>query len=466
MNQKVLKFELRCFTISPTIVPAGKKTTVSIKGYGGYHSFFDDLDYEVRIVPKEKRDYLVNDDFNITKYTEECNVVDAYSKDGTLYFDYTFEGEQEWFIEFRTKNGPEDYLKHYNRWQNMFRDIWGREGWDNFRYDFRVYSLLPDLYELTPFRGDLHTHTDYSDGSEVPEIFCANYRGFGYDFVAVTDHYDYSGSQRAIEKMNELDTNFTVFPGEEVHVIPSGGRFHVVNFNGKASVNTKILDDYEGVKKEVFDLAKEIEGLSERDAQELAWTYWITKEIRKVGGLSIYAHPFDCVCHMYNCPTNITIEALKRNYVDVYEVLNCADSQIEDLTTSLYYDLRSQGLKIPIVGSTDSHQSTDYGQGHHTADYSTIVFAKSIDEVPDAIMDLRSVAVSHPLGEETHIHGSFRLVKYAYFLMDNFYRLHAERCKASSVLMLEYFRGDKSLKPAIEAAERKISEYKNAFFGK
>ena len=81
-------------------------------------------------------------------------------------------------------------------------------------------------------------------------------------------------------------------------------------------------------------------------------------------------------------------------------------------------------------------------------------------------MDLRSVAVSHPLGEETHIHGSFRLVKYAYFLMDNFYRLHAERCKASSVLMLEYFRGDKSLKPAIEAAERKISEYKNAFFGK
>lgn len=39
------------------------------------------------------------------------------------------------------------------------------------------------------WRGNLHTHTDRSDGTLSPEAVCAYYRDNGYDFLALTDHY-------------------------------------------------------------------------------------------------------------------------------------------------------------------------------------------------------------------------------------------------------------------------------------
>lgn len=459
-----VQFEVRHFDISPTVVPAGKRTTVTLKGHGGYHAFYDDLDYQVRIIPKEKRDYLINDDFNIDEYANECNIVDAVCKDGVLSFEYTFEGEQEWAIALRCKNGEEDFLKYYNPWRVMFRQRWSLIDWNEFRYFFRLYSVEEDLYGLKPFKGDLHTHTDYSDGTDTPELFCGYYRGYGYDFIAITDHYEYDGSIRAVERMKELDTGFKVFLGEEVHVIPSGGLFHIVNFNGKSSVNKKILADYEGVKAEVFELAKSFEGLSERDSQELAWFKWITDEIRKVGGMPICAHPFDTINFAYNTPTNITVEALKRGFFDAYELLNCslpgANNQI-----ALYFDLLRQGLNIPAVGTTDSHGSTDHGMCH-CANNSTVVFAKNAEAIPDAIRNMMCTAVSHQPEQRPVAYGSFRLVKYTCFLLENYFPLHNELCKASSVLQTEYFKGNTELKPAIEAAEERIAAYDKRFFGK
>lgn len=456
-----MKFEQRRYTLSPSVVPAGKPVTVTIKGYGEHFGFYDDIEYEVMLIPKEKRDYLINDDFDITRYEEECNIVDAYSKDGVLHFEYTFEGEQEWVLHLRAKGGQD---KHFKRWRLYFKELWNVKMYDRFSFDFRIYSVLPDLYELDVFRGNLHSHTEYSDGADTPELFCANYRRF-VDFVAITDHYEYSSSVRAIEEMKQLDTNLKVFPGEEVHVIPSGGRFHIVNFNGKSSVNTRIIDDYENVKAEVFALAKNFPELSERDAQELAWNQWITQEIRKTGGLSIYAHPYDTVCHAYNCPTDITIETVRRGFTDVYELLNCDDPNAEILQAALYSEFRSEGIKLPIVGSTDAHQGGDYGVSKAGC-HSTVVFAKSVDDIPQAIMDLNSVALSHFPGEKPRIYGPFRLVKYATFLMGNYFPMHEELCSASSILMAEYFKGAKELKPAVEAAEKRIMAYKKSFFGK
>jgi len=461
---KPMQFEQRHFVMTPVIVPEGKKSTITIRGLGNFHQFFDDLDYQVRIIPKEQRDYLINDDFDIAKFNEECNIIDAKCENGVLTFEYTFTGEQEWCIALRTKNGEEDYLKYYNPWRVMFKDLWRLPGWENFRYDFRLYSLSRDLYELTPFKGDTHTHTDYSDGTDTPELFCAHYRGFGYDFAAITDHYEYRGSIRAVEKMKQLDTNFKVFLGEEVHVIPSGGHYHIVNFGGKSSVNERIISDYDNVKKEVFEAAKEYTHLAERDAQELAWIKWISDHIRQVGGLCICAHPFDTVYNAYNIPTNITYESIKRGYYDAYEILNCS-AQGKNIQAMFYYDLQGQGIKIPIVGSTDAHHSTDHGEGS-AAIHSTVVFAKTIEDVPEAIKNMMTTAVSHEPDQKPYVHGSFKLAKYTCFLMENYFPMHNELCMASSVLQREYFKGSTELKPAIELAEKRIKEYTDTFFGR
>ena len=38
------------------------------------------------------------------------------------------------------------------------------------------------------FKGNLHTHSYWSDGDEFPEMIMDWYKDRGYDFVALTDH--------------------------------------------------------------------------------------------------------------------------------------------------------------------------------------------------------------------------------------------------------------------------------------
>jgi hypothetical protein len=39
------------------------------------------------------------------------------------------------------------------------------------------------------WKGNIHTHSDMSDGMRTPADVCATYRDAGYDFLALTDHF-------------------------------------------------------------------------------------------------------------------------------------------------------------------------------------------------------------------------------------------------------------------------------------
>ncbi len=47
---------------------------------------------------------------------------------------------------------------------------------------------LPDLVELDDIRGDLHTHTNWSDGSESIAELVEGASAFGHDYVCISDH--------------------------------------------------------------------------------------------------------------------------------------------------------------------------------------------------------------------------------------------------------------------------------------
>ena len=49
-------------------------------------------------------------------------------------------------------------------------------------------GTLPDLVELADLRGDLHTHTDWSDGKDSLEAMVAEAIARGYDYYAICDH--------------------------------------------------------------------------------------------------------------------------------------------------------------------------------------------------------------------------------------------------------------------------------------
>ena len=87
---------------------------------------------------------------------------------------------------------------------------------------------LPALVELRDLRGDLHTHTTWSDGKDSLEDMVAAAIARGYAYYAICDH-----SQRlrgellhqqaeAIDALNKLVAPFTILKGIEVNIKPDG----------------------------------------------------------------------------------------------------------------------------------------------------------------------------------------------------------------------------------------------------
>ncbi|HEY6961221.1 MAG TPA: DNA polymerase/3'-5' exonuclease PolX [Gaiellaceae bacterium] len=87
---------------------------------------------------------------------------------------------------------------------------------------------LPALVELADVRGDLHTHTTWSDGKDSLEAMVEAAIARGYDYYAICDH-----SQRlrgdllhrqgeAIDALNELVKPFRILKGIEVNIRADG----------------------------------------------------------------------------------------------------------------------------------------------------------------------------------------------------------------------------------------------------
>lgn len=455
----MIRKELLNFDVTPSVVLADKKSKISIKGNGDYYRFYDDVEYKVTVCAKEFPDCEIDEDFTLGGYEREPIFV--YPSNGVIEFEYEFKEEQEW--EIVVCASPEQ-KKHLNKTRLSYEGVWDLTEMERGAV-FCIYSLKEDLYSRYALKGDMHVHSSGSDGKQAPETVCAAYRREGYDYLALTDHHVYESSVRAKKRFEEFDSNMTVYCGEEVHN-KYLGRFHVVNFGGKYSVNEIILQDRQKAKDIVKNEAKNISGLSGRDAEEVAWYKYITDEIRKSGGISIFAHPYWTDRHCYNCPTKIAVEVFKRGYFDAYEVLGGCTPTENNLQAALYYQMRAEGLEIPITGSTDSHSAYEHGVSGFS-NYYTIAFAKDRESVSEAVCDLYSAAVECLPGESIRVTGPFRLVKYAQFLIHNYYPIHDRLCSASGTAMLLYFNNkDESLKPLIESLEKEVEKFNNNFFGR
>ncbi|UCH26335.1 MAG: CehA/McbA family metallohydrolase [Trueperaceae bacterium] len=91
--------------------------------------------------------------------------------------------------------------------------------------------------KLAPFdragrfwKGNLHTHTDASDGAQPPEEVCRRYRQAGYDFLALTDHFLPTYGYPIVDGDPYQDEDFTVLTGAELHAGSTelGQRWHIL----------------------------------------------------------------------------------------------------------------------------------------------------------------------------------------------------------------------------------------------
>lgn len=67
------------------------------------------------------------------------------------------------------------------------------------------------------WKGNIHTHSDMSDGMRTPADVCATYREAGYDFLALTDHFMAKYGFPIVDTRPFRTSGFTTILGAELH---------------------------------------------------------------------------------------------------------------------------------------------------------------------------------------------------------------------------------------------------------
>ena len=442
------------YDVFPLVFPINRPTEITVKPLGFHARFAEDCAIAVLRLDAGSPKVAFTS-WNKT----DCPV--TRSEDGSLHITYTAEAEGEYFIRV---------------FENGKRSI-----------QFPVYALEPDLAERLPFRGDFHMHTCRSDGHEDPGTVCANYRKWGYDFATITDHSRYYPSLEAIRVYRDARIPLTILPGEEVHL--SQTNVHIVNAGGVFSVNG-LLDFIENYREtngsdegrrldETVDLPpvrhdyeydRELEEIEKTlddcpadvDKRSFAVCLWAFDKIRQAGGLSVFAHPY-WIQDVFHIPEPFVRYMMKKHPFDAFEVLG-GESYFHQngLQTALYYDEYREGRVHPIVGSTDTHGSTD--ENRNAAICSTIVFAKANERtaIIDAVRNRYSVAVD-TISSEYRLVGELRYQHYGAFLMENWYPIHDRLAAWDGELMRQYYVGDCTAEE-LSAASHKIDKLFEKYF--
>ena len=105
---------------------------------------------------------------------------------------------------------------------------------DNGEIELALKDKLPHLLELKDIKGDLHTHSNWSDGGNSIKEMAAAALGLGLSYIAITDHSqslkvagglsaaDLKKKKREIDKLNKTLTNFRILYGTEVDIDSQG----------------------------------------------------------------------------------------------------------------------------------------------------------------------------------------------------------------------------------------------------
>ena len=450
-----MKLPLYNYDVYPKVFLADTEKTITIKPLGAHCAFSPEKTYTVKI-------YKV-DQANPKVYPERDDKIAIEvvpNERGELVFTSFFKGEGEHFLNLH------------------------EPGEDRRFVSLSVYTLFDDMAGRIPLRGDLHVHTSRSDGKEAPTTVVSNYRGHGYDFCVISDHRRYYPSLEAKRYFDDI-TDLNIVQGEEVH-LPLND-VHYVNFGGSYSINALVLPSYNEEKagcdlnwrsldqkapdpmtREEFEAmirerAKSVPREHESERLSFAVLEWTHEHIKAGGGLGIFPHPY-WLCHMMQLPEDYTEYIYKEAPFDAFEVLGGENYyQHNGFQTGFYYDMKAKGYDRPVVGSTDTHGSTEHNRNALIC--STIVFAKSNTDkdIISAIKDKYSIAID-TINEDYRIVGDFRLMKYTSFLLENYFPVHDLACKTEGYYMNRYIAGDARAENILKAMKGQIPEMQKKYF--
>ena len=401
----------RYFRVYPRVVASDCLTEIKITPLDRYAGFDSNSQYQVALFPMESLDSA--------EWNWKGPVMPAQMKGESLVFSAVFTGEQKYIlaVERITPDAVEPVA------------------------DCAIYAAREDLFKRFPYKGDMHMHSHYSDGVESPPYVAAMCRKIGMDFMAVTDHGQYSPSLEAIEAFRDQPVDLRIYPGEEVH--PPENPIHIVNFGGGFSINELFTQDERYQHEVAARQAQQGEIPAGANPYWYASALWCFDKIREAGGLGIFCHPYWFANRMVRIPESLTSALLETQPYDALEVIGGYfrhESDSNMLQVVRYYEETAKGKRIPIVGVSDAHGCHKDLFGW----YYTLVFSPSLalGDLISSIKNQYSVAIEALPGELVHVYGPFRMVKYAQFVLEELMSAHDSLCAQEGGYMLAHLAGD------------------------
>lgn len=423
------------YSVYPSVYPADKVSKVTIAPLERVFCFLEGAEYSISVasVNTDEENY----------YLPKCKTTfGVVAKNGVIEFEYLFADEQEHLI------------------------ILEKEGVQVER--FFVYSLKEDLYSLRPLKADFHAHSYRSDGGRDPAALAGYYREQGYDCFALTDHNRFYPSGEIREVYEGVDTGLTLVSGEEVHAPPS--TVHIVHIGGDKSVCDQYFRHPEEYNAEVERdyIPRVPAGIPDKYVGRYARSLWVSDKIHEAGGLAIFAHPYwrpsDLV---YNTCDEFAKILLMSGMFDAYELVGGMKQKGTNRSINLWSELRAEGLKISVVGSSDVHKI------EHSIDFPflfTICFApdKSESEIVRSVKEGRSVAVeangTDEYARQFRAYGALRYVSYAQYLLEHYFPKYERYCEGIGVSMRAYAMGDAPAQ-LVEMNAQLAERFSSRFFG-
>jgi DNA polymerase (family 10) len=218
---------------------------------------------------------------------------------------------------------------------------------DQGEIDLAEKGQVPKLIELPDIKGDIHAHTDWSDGQNSLEDMAQAAKTLGYEYLAITDHSAGRGIAHGlteerlrqqveeIKRLNQKLTGIRIFTGTEVDI----------RADGSIDLPEKILADLDVVVAAIHS------AMNQTEEQ-------ITN--RLVGAIEnphidVIAHP-TCRLLGEREPVAVDLEAVFRAALKYNKALeiNAMPSRL-DLKDMHIYRARQLGVKL-VIG-TDSHRT-------------------------------------------------------------------------------------------------------------
>jgi len=212
-------------------------------------------------------------------------------------------------------------------------------------------GTLPKLVELSDIKGDLHMHTDWSDGHNSLEEMALAAKNFGYQYIAITEHSGGRGIAHGLDEerlrkqmaeikvLNERLGGIHVFTGIEVDI----------RADGRLDLPHEVLSDLDIVIAAVH---------SAMNQSEERMTRRVLGAIENPD-VDIIAHP-TCRLLGEREPVAIDLEAIFQAAVKNDKVLeiNAMPARL-DLNDVHTFRARELGVKLAI--ETDAHSIAHLG---------------------------------------------------------------------------------------------------------